>query len=48
MAYLRNIDSTVYLKRLGGIQGGTPRGGQDYYDTFATFYNFPATLTHVD
>lgn len=46
-AYLRNVDSTIYLKNIEIIWGGRPSTNQDHYVSFATFYNFRKTLTRT-
>lgn len=47
MAYLRDIDSTTYLKRIERIYSKNPGSGQDPLAHFATYYDFKRTLTHA-
>lgn len=47
MTYLRNIDSTIYLKHIEKIWGGRASRNQDHYAYFATYYNFRKTLTRA-
>lgn len=50
MALLREVDPTVYLKRIERIYGGFPNLGnntQEPTSHFDTYYNFRTTLTHV-
>lgn len=48
MGLLRNLDSSMYLKRIERIYSKSPsRYHQGHHAYFATYYNFRATLTHV-
>lgn len=47
MTYLRNINSTIYLKHIEKIWGGRASRNQDHYAYFATYYNFRKTLTRA-